>query len=76
MHKSLAAFARIHWPLEYNDYLNDKVHGCHSGKRKRLKQIIKAEIMNGEKEYKFDDWSKEYGEYHEWQGGYFYAETY
>lgn len=78
MIKSLATFARIHWPSEYNDYLNDKAYG-YSGKKKRLKQVIKAEIMNGEKEYKFYDWSKEYDEYHEnyeWQGGDFFAGTY
>lgn len=46
MIKSFATFARIHWPSEYNDYLNDKAYG-YSGKKKRLKQVIKAEIMSG-----------------------------
>ncbi len=75
MIKSIATYARIHWPEEYKDYLSDKTYGYHSGKRKRLKQVIKAE----RKEYKFDDWLNEYDEYHknyEWQGGDFYAETY
>ena len=75
MIKSFATYARIHWPEEYKDYLSDKAYGCHSGKRKRLKQVIKA----GRKEYRFEDWSREYDEYHEnyqWQGEYEYAETY
>lgn len=78
MIRSFATYARIHCPSEYDDYLNDKSYG-YSGKKKRLKQVIKAEIMNGEKEYKFQDWLKEYDEYHEdyeWQGGWYCAKTY
>ena len=64
---------------EYKEYLDCKSYRYLRDKKKRLKQVIKAEIMNGENEYKFQDWAKEYDEYYEdyeWQGGDFYAETY
>lgn len=79
MIKSLATFARIHWPSEYKEYQQEKSWGWHIGKRKRLRQAIKANIINGNSEYKFEDWSREYDEYHknyQWQGGYECAETY
>jgi hypothetical protein len=47
--------------------------------RNRARQIIKAIIINGGKEYKFEDWSRDYDEYHknyQWQGSCEYAETY
>mgnify|MGYP006916225486 CR=1 FL=1 len=80
MIKSFATFARIHWPLEYKEYLDEKAwtYSAHNN-RKRVRQVIKAIIINGGKEYKFEDWSREQDEYHrnfQWQADYGYAETY
>lgn len=78
MHKSLATYARIHWPLEYEQYLDEKVYQYSSWIGKRLRQRIKANILIGGREYKFEDWSREQDEYHknfQWQGDYGYAET-
>lgn len=72
MIKSLTTFARIHWPSEYDKYLDEKVWQYSSWIGKRLRQRIKANILNGGREYRFEDWSKEYDEYHknyQFQGG-------
>ena len=79
MIKSMATFARIHWPSEYDKYLDEKVWEYSSWIGKRLRQRIKADILNGGSEYKFEDWLKKEDEYlknYQWQGGDFYAETY
>ena len=71
MIKSFAAFARVHLTEDYNEYLKCKACGRPGGKRKRLKQVIKAEIMTGGKEYKYSDWVDDYEEYckeYYWQG--------
>ena len=60
MNKSLATFARIHWSSEYKEYLDAKAYRHPSGKRKRLKQVIKADALNGNSEYTFEDWSEDY----------------
>lgn len=80
MIKSFATFARIHWPSEYKDYLAEKTwtYSAHNN-RKRARQVIKAIIINGGKEYKFEDWSRDYDEYcknYYWQGVHDCAETY
>ena len=62
MIKSFATFARIHRPLEYDKYFDEKVWQYSSWIKKRLRQRIKADILNGGHEYKFADWSKEYGD--------------
>lgn len=61
MIKSFATFARIHWPLEYKDYLAEKAWTYSAWKGKRLRQLIKADILNGGSEYKFEDWLKREG---------------
>lgn len=42
MIKSFATFARIHWPSEYNDYLNDKAYGY---SRKKIVTITSTYIV-------------------------------
>lgn len=72
MIKSNATFVRIHRPLEYDKYLDEKVWQYSSWIGKRLRQRIKADILNGGSEYKFEDWLKEKDEYlknYQWQGG-------
>ncbi len=64
MIKSFATFARIHWSLEYDKYLDEKVWQYSSWIKKRLRQRIKADILNGGHEYKFEDWSREQDKYH------------
>ena len=78
--KSIATYARIHWPEEYKEYLAAKVwsYSAHNN-RKRVRQILKANIINGDKEYKFKDWSIDYENYcknYYWQGVHDCAETY
>lgn len=80
MIKSFATFARIYWPLEYKDYLADKkwIYSAHNN-RKRVRQVIKAIIINGGEEYKFIDWSMGYDNYcknYYWQGVHDCVETY
>lgn len=56
MNKSLATFARIHWPLEYKDFLEERAYRH----PKRLRQIIKANALIGNSEYTFEDWCEDY----------------
>lgn len=79
MNKSFATFARIHRPLEYKDYLAERKWTYSVHNRKRVRQVIKATIINGGKEYKFEDWSIDYDNYcknYYWQGVHDCAETY
>lgn len=79
MNKSLATFARIYWPSEYAEYLDCKAYRLPSGKKKRLKQIIKADVLSGNSEYTFEDWSEDYQNYCEelyWQEVHDCAKTY
>lgn len=78
MIKSLATFARIHRASEYKEYLDCKAYRHPSGKRKRLRQTIKANIINGNSEYTFKDWVEDYERYYEelyWQEIHDCAET-
>ena len=74
MHKSLATYARIHWPLEYKDFLEERAYRY----PKRLRQIIRANALIGNSEYTFEDWCEDYEDYcteYYWQGVYDCAET-
>lgn len=78
MIKSFSTFARIHWPVEYEEYLDCKAYRHPSGKKKRLKQVIKADALIGNSEYTFEDWIEDYQNYCEelyWQEIHDCAET-
>ena len=54
MIKSLATFYRIHFPVEYSDYLEEKREWVYDGSR--VRQKIKVNKIAGEKEWTFIDW--------------------
>lgn len=62
MIRSLVTHIRIHCPSEYDKYFDEKVWKYSSWTGKRLRQRIKADILNGGREYKFVDWLREYNE--------------
>ena len=78
MNRSLATYARIHWPSEYKDYLAEKAWTYYAWKGKRLRQLIKADILSDGSEYKFEDWLEGEYEYHknyQWNGDWYCVES-